>query len=37
MAQRLLELSYAPPYAPVYEPLLLAAHAAATHSSGVAV
>ncbi len=33
MAQRLFELSYARPY----EPLLLAAHAAATHSSGVAV
>lgn len=31
-----LDLSYAPPYAPVYEPLLLAAQAAATHSSGVA-
>jgi NADPH-dependent 2,4-dienoyl-CoA reductase/sulfur reductase-like enzyme len=32
-----LDLSYAPPYAPVYEPLLLAAQAAATHSSRVAV
>lgn len=32
-----LDLSYAPPYAPVYEPLLLAAQAAATRSSRVAV
>lgn len=30
-----LDLSYAPPYAPVYEPLLLAAQAAAIHSSRV--
>jgi NADPH-dependent 2,4-dienoyl-CoA reductase/sulfur reductase-like enzyme len=32
-----LDLSYAPPYAPVYEPLLLAAQAAGTPSNRVAV
>lgn len=32
-----LDLSYAPPYAPVYEPLLLAAQAAASRSIKVAV
>jgi NADPH-dependent 2,4-dienoyl-CoA reductase/sulfur reductase-like enzyme len=32
-----LDLSYAPPYAPVYEPLLLAAQAAATGIAAVAV